>query len=212
MVEHVASMLVKAAFFFLIGIPVKLLGLVMVAVAIPFRITDESTSRDFTQFPGEWKLVRLPGWARFWDNAFDGLWGDKRGWWDNHCRESIGKPCTHPVSMWLWAAIRNPANYWGRNITGIDVTDCVIEKLAGQDTVIEDPGCRGWTFLMATDSKGRRYHRFFCIYAWSSCPERGLCIDIGWKISLTHRTVTKDAPPQNRIKGTVCLVSPWKSL
>lgn len=51
-------------------------GLVMVPVAIPFRVAGVSGSDGRP-------IVNLPGWAWLWGNDFDGLQGDKRdmdGW------------------------------------------------------------------------------------------------------------------------------------
>ena len=77
MLKHILLLLCKSIPVFLAGIPLLLLGLPMVALALPFRTLDTSTGRAFTQYPdyGYWYRVRLPKWARLWDNAFDGAYG-----------------------------------------------------------------------------------------------------------------------------------------
>lgn len=51
-----------------------ILGLVVVAVAIPFRVPGVSVSDGRS-------IVNLPRWAWLFGNDYDGLLGDKRGWW-----------------------------------------------------------------------------------------------------------------------------------
>jgi len=216
MIKHILNWLFKSSLYFLIEIPLILLGLPLVAIGIPFRdLPAIDGLRPFTdpRFLGRgyWARVRLPRWLLWWDNPFDGLWGDKRGWWDNECRRH-GRTCEHPLSMWLWAAIRNPANYFSRCIVGCDVSRCVIRKLAGHDVVSGDAGKREWQFLVATDDRGRQYHRLFISWAWPFKPERSLLIDIGWKVKLSHNGTAPDAMEQDRYKGSVFTVSPWKDV
>lgn len=211
MILHILWWLFSSVATFAIGLPITALGLVMVAIGLPFRrVIGEP--RPFLQFSGEWQMIRLPTWLLPWDNAFDGLMGDKRGWWNNYCLENYGKPATHPYCLWRWAAMRNPANYWSRNITGIDVTNWTISKLAGDDVVTEDVGTREWQFLVAKHKHSPlRLHRFFCFIALPGRPDKGIMFDIGWKIRLSHNEVTKDSPETDRIKGSVLTLSPWKS-
>ena len=207
MIWHILTWLFKSLAVFLLGIPVTLLGLPVVALALPFRTADLTTLKPFTQYRGDWCLVRLPRWALWWDNAYDGALGDKRGWWDNYTGD-----CRSFSAMWDWLAIRNPANYWSRNIAGVDVSDCVIEKLAGMDEVIEEPGLGGWQFLVATSSSGARYHRLFVVLPWWFDATHAVLIDVGWKVKLSHNGTSAEARPQDRFKGSVFTLSPWKEL
>lgn len=188
---------------------IELLGAVLVVpVALLFRRTVEGTKQPFTQFPvGEWELVRLPSWALLWDNPYDGMLGDKRGWWHLHTGD-----CRSFWSMYKWAAIRNGANYFARNVVGCDVSECLIVKRFGDDVVQEEPGLRQWQLLRALDSKGRRYFRLYLCFAYPKRPDKALMIDLGWKIKLSHNGTRKDARPQDRFKGLVCTISPWKGL
>ena len=213
MLKHIVIWFFKSVLTFVITIPVIVLGLPMVALALPFAQVDTASVKPFTQYPeqGNWSLLRLPKWALLWDNPYDGFFGDKRGWWANKCALS-GRVFTDFISCWLWGAVRNPANYWSRNIVGIDVSECVIIKLAGQDYVEADMGFPGWQFLMATTESGKHYHRFFLEIPWSFSPEHILLIDIGWKIKLSHNGTAKTAEINDRNKGSVFTISLWKSL
>ena len=202
--------LLKPFAIFVIGIPVTLLGLVMVPLGLLFKRTYPETRTPFTQYPGEWELVRLPSWLKPWDNLYDGFLGDKRGWWSNEC-EKAKRTCRDFLSMFLWGAIRNPANYWSRNITGLDVSQCIVKKLAGNcDLPDENPGQRQWVHLRAYHENGWTYDRFFM--SWAITNDHALMIDIGWKIKLSHNGMSQDETVKNRIKGSVFTISPWKKL
>ena len=206
MLKAILTLISKSTAIFLLNIPVTLLGLPIVALALPFRRTigDPVPFRD-PRFSGFWQLVRLPKWALLWDNPYDGVLGDKRGWWDNYSGGA-----TKFFSMWNWTAVRNPANYWSRNVVGVDVSDCVITKLAGQDIVEADKGFPGWQLLVATRSDGKIFPRFFAEIPVGK--SHIFLIDWGWKVKLSHNETKPSDPPENRFKGSVNTISPWKSL
>ena len=157
-----------------------------------------------------WQLVRLPAWLLWWDNAFDGLLGDRRGWWDNYCRENYGKSSASYYSMWQWAALRNPANYWSRVLTGCDVTQCIVTKLAGADVADEDNP--GWQFIVAERGDGACFHLVqFCL-PWRFNRQRAVFGRFGWKIKLAHNNLPIDASEKDRIKGSVYRISFWKNI
>lgn len=197
----------------LAGIPVTFAGFFVVAIAIPFSTVHEG-SRPFTQYPerGVWRLVTLPSWAKWWSNEFDGAWGDKRGWWSNYCKEHYNKGHNAFYSMWKWLAVRNPANWWSRVVTGIDVSQCVIEKVAGQDVVSDSVGKTGWQILRALRSDGKCFPRLYVVLPWWFDPTHAVMIDIGWKIKLSHNGTPPDADPSDRLKGSVFTPSLWKGL
>lgn len=197
-------------FFFLLlaEIPVQLLGLVINAIAIPFRKEDLSGDNDgqprpYSQYPiyGGWKRMRLPKWALWWDNPYDGLLGDKRGWWANECRTK-GRTEHDFKSMYIWSAVRNPANYFSRKVTGCDVSDCTIKKIKGNANIIDRDLLQDktiWQLLEAKDSKGRSYPRLFALVPWSK--KHCLEINIGWKIELYYNNRSKDEIEQKRYIG-----------
>lgn len=190
----------------LLGLPVTLAGFPVVWFALPFAksCTDP---KPFSQFwnQGSWSLVRLPKWALWWDNAFDGMLGDKRGWWANECQ---GKH-TSRFNMWRWAAVRNPANYFSRVICGVDVSDLRIMQVA-QHGIVEQAPFRGFYLLKGMAEGGKMVPRFYAEFAlWKSY---GLMIDIGWKIKLSHNGRTKADAEADRLKGSVFTISLWKEL
>jgi hypothetical protein len=186
-------------------------GLFIIPLALPFRRAYPETARRYTQYPdlGDWQLERLPGWASPWDNVFDGVTGDKRGWFANWCAERGYGPF---MQRYIWTAIRNPANFLSRVLCGIDVSHCEISKIAGADEVEADQGKPGWQVLTATDEFGRRYFRLFAelIYPFSSTHH--FLLDVGWKIKLEHNNIKYEDPPSERWKGCVMTISPWKEL
>ena len=201
---------------FLIGIPVTLAGFPMVALALPFRVEHPETEVQFSDpryaSQGAHRLVTLPGRARPWDNIFDGAWGDRRGWWNNYCLGHYKKDCTAFRSMWQWLACRNPANYFSRVMTGVDVSLCTITVLGGVGEVIEEPGVSNWQFVVATRIDGKKYHRFFCSIPWFFKPTHGIMIDIGWKFDMSDVGIQTSDSIKNRIKGAVFTPSFWKEL
>jgi hypothetical protein len=219
MAGHILVALVKIPAFLLIELPIQFAGLFINAVTIPFRRLDGDMSNDgeprqYTQFPehGRWNRWRLPRWALWWDNPYDGLTGDKRGWWANECRKH-GRTEHDFISMYIWSAIRNPANYFSRLIAGCDVSRCVISKLAGNTDVVDDTGASGasWHFLVATDDKGRRFHRLYGVWPIFG---RWLYINAGWKIKLDHNGTLPNQREQDRFKGNTIrarLFDPAKS-
>lgn len=190
----------------LLGLPVSILGLAVVWFALPYA-KPEGDDKPFTQYPqwGRWMLVRLPKWALWWDNAFDGLWGDKRGWWANYCLGQYDQSYASRKCMWYWSALRNPANYFSRNVCGVDVSTLTIQQVGG---TLTGEGSNGYMLLRGKGDK--IYPRFYCEYRLKG--EHGLMIDIGWKIKLSHNGTALDAPEKDRLKGIVFTLSPWKEL
>jgi len=211
--KPIVSWWVKTTLIFLLGLPITFLGLFAVAIGIPFRRVDPATKQPFTDprfaHLGSWLLTRLPRWLLFWDNAFDGLGGDKRGWFANWCIEhGIGYPSFW--AMWIWAAIRNPANYWSRVITGCDVTGCTVDVLYGSAVV--DESHPGLHMLLATDAKGRKFPTVEVCYPWPIFKGHGVFGRFGWKIKTEHAGTPAGSRPQDRLKGAVYRLSLWKDL
>lgn len=198
----------KSFLLALLGLPITLLGLPLVALGLLFKRVYPETTKPFTQYPGNWTLVRLPQWLLPWDNLFDGFMGDKRGWWSNQ----RGGKADSFWAMWLWGATRNPANYWSRIMTGVDLSRCVITKISGVDEVLEEPGVKNWQFLVAIRDDGKKFHRFFLSWAFPWNDKLGLMIDIGWKVKLSHNGTLPTAPIKDRIRGSVFTINPIKKL
>lgn len=201
----------RAFAFFIASVFMFLAGLFVVPVALLFRIEHTETDAPFTdplQKPGTHRLVTLPSWALMWDNIFDGAWGDKRGWWNGNCP---GKDCTSFLSMFWWLAIRNPANYFNRVVAGCDVSLCDIVLIAGQEVVEEDTP--GWHLLCATERvTGRKFpYLGFVLFPYKD-KTHYVFGRFGWKINMGHNGTPIAARIQDRIKGSVFRVTPWKSI
>jgi hypothetical protein len=212
MIRHILVWLFWSVTFAIANLGMILLGLPIVALALPFRVQHPETDKPFRQFPGVWRLVTLPAWAKPWDNIFDGCLGDQRGWWNDNCLKKYGKPATAFYPMWVWMAVRNSANYFSRVTSGCDMGRCVVTKLAGDDEVEQVAGKSQWNFLVATRDDGMEYHRLHCIFPFWFDPKHCIEINIGWKIDLGDNLVPKDAPIDDRIIGFVFRASPWKAL
>lgn len=211
--RHIATWAAQSLAALALGIPVKLLGLPLVALGLRFRREYPETEQPFEQHTGTWVLVRLPAWLAPWDNRYDGMMGDKRGYWDNWCRINRGRDSAAFWSMWEWAAIRNPANHFSRNMIARDISGCTIDRLAGNaDVVTETPGRFEWHFLRATPERGWPFYRLFFVWPWPFKDDHAVMIDIGWKFKLAHEGVPKDAPEKDRLRGFVFSPSPWKKL
>ena len=201
----------KSFLLAIVGLPVTLIGGPLVVIGLPFRRSYPETMRPFSQYPehGQWMLVDLPPWLKPWSNPFDGALGDKRGWWAS---ERDGKH-TSFWSMWLWMAVRNPANYYSRVMTGVDVSRCKIERVKGNaDVIIEEPGVSNWHVLKATRDDGKTFYRFWLVWAYPFRPDKSLNIDIGWKLKLEDSEMSPDAPIKDRIVGSVFTPGIWKTL
>lgn len=169
-------------------------GLVMVALAIPFRVPAVSLS-DGRQ------IVNLPRWAWLWGNDFDGLLGDKRGWWAENT--PFGAPADSFLAMYWWAAIRNPAN----NMRFLDAFSAPVigSKISyyGRYTVEDKPGMGGWQFVTA-EHGARRWYGFYLVYEWGK--SRAFVVRLGFKIKPSHAGTYEPA------KGLTFKVNPFKAI
>ena len=183
-------------FMSIIRIVLVTTGLIVVPLAIPFKVESFSVSDGRA-------IYNLPKWAYIWGNDFDGLLGDKKFWWAANTPFNL--PVTHFISMFMWAAIRNPANNlrmipWAQApVTGSVIT------YKGDYTVEDDFGCSGWQFVKATN-KGKSWYGFYLVHEYKSKPTHALVIRIGFKIKPSHQGEV-DLP-----KGFVAKVSFFKKL
>lgn len=176
-----------------------LLGLIVVAGALPFAKAVPGTKKPFTQFPGEWELVRLPRWALWWDNPVDGMLGDRRGWWDNYCLTNYGTDCRTFYAMWQWAAIRNSSNYWSRITTGVDSYFCNVSLVANG---------KYWQLLRGDWNK--KVYPLFEGFIPYADGKHGLEWRIGWKLDPGIPEPNVDRA--ERCWGSVFRIRPWKAI
>jgi len=171
------------------------LGLVIVAIALPFRKDDISVS------DGR-KIVNLPKWAWLWGNDFDGVLGDKRGWWA--ANTPFGWDVNSYMAMYWWTAIRNPANNMRRvSLFSAPIVGSII-RFKGQYEVSDKPGMGGWQFVKLNSAKGRNYYGFYLVKQWSET--RAFVIRLGFKV-LPRHAGTNEQP-----KGMTTRINPWKKI
>lgn len=177
MLKHVFLAAAQWLLLFPVRVALILIGLVVVPLAMPLLVT-EGPPVPFTQAPGNWQFKRLPAWAWLWSNDRDGAVGDKRGWW--HLNAPFGLGAYHPLSMFVWLALRNPANNMRfTRWLGCPVTECDY-RYWGDENVEDRPGEGGRRLLLATHKKtGRRYYGFYGVWQWSTT--RAVVIQIGFK-------------------------------
>jgi hypothetical protein len=166
-----------------------LLGLVAVAVALPFAYSASPPALPATVqrsiYPG-WSYLRLPVWA-------DWLWGnDKYGAMGNWLWRD-----RDPLSYWaqyVWLALRNPANNLQRYSLFRFDTDPARVRCWGDLRVDDVAGLAGWQLVSCGWRAG-----FYWIMPWAR--ERCLRVRLGYKIDAAASTPTSAA--------LSVLVNPW---
>lgn len=172
-----------------IKIAAVLLGLVAVAVALPFAYYTSPPALPATVqrsiYPG-WSYLRLPAWA-------DWLWGnDKYGAMGNWLWAD-----RDPLSYWsqyVWLALRNPANNLQRYGLFRFDTDPARVRCWGDRRVDDVAGLAGWQLVSCGWRAG-----FYWIVPWSG--ERCLRVRLGYKINPSSAAPTSAA--------FSFLINPW---
>ncbi|WID41938.1 hypothetical protein [Pseudomonas phage PG1] len=208
MLTHVLRAALQWACLLPLRVLMILAGLVVVPLALPFRVT-QGPAQPFSQAAGDWVLILLPSWAWLWSNDRDGAAGDKRGWW--HLNAPFGLGAYHWLSMFWWLAIRNPANNARfSTLFGCPVTECDY-RYWGQASVEDDPGKGGWRLLLATHRKtGRRFYGFYWVRQWSAT--RALVVQLGFKGEPEDWADDYSADPSKQWKGFTFEVNLWKAI
>lgn len=216
--KHIVWAGIQWVFLAAIRLVLLLMGLVIVAVGIPFRVHGVSvkSGRDITN---------LPRWLWLWGNDADGLWGDRRLWWHDNADRYVllgilpllrkvfpSLPIIqshHYLAMYWWAAIRNPVNNL-RYVSWFNCVpkDCDIRLLAGDEYQVDDKyGFGGIQFtiarLLSSSWFPVTYYGFYWVHEWNHT--RGFVIRLGHKIEPRH--VGTEEP-----KGMVFKINPYKAL
>lgn len=155
---RVALVLVSLAIKLFIDLPMMLLGLVVVAVALPFASNDQ-----------------LPKWGWPWDNADHGIDGDDfwivskgagRGWW----------------ASYQWLALRNPTFNFSKYILGLvatgEYTYTGTPLDANGESQIGDKTGPGWSWCRMGWAWEFYYIKPYSIFGTRRCVR----IRAGWKI------------------------------
>lgn len=190
---NITKAICQWVFLLACNIVTDLVGLFVVAIAIPFKVDDISKG------DGR-KIVNLPRWAWLFGNDYDGLLGDKRGWWAENT--PFGWPVDHFVSMYTWAALRNPVNNMRlTNLFSAPVQGSTI-TFKGKEHIRDDKDSAGWQFV-TTENSGKKWFGFYLVYLWSDT--RAFVIRLGFKAE------PKDAGSTER-QGMTTKVNPWKAI
>lgn len=161
--------------------------MVLVAIGMPFSVARPSNKRfSIHAMPDKIKRdIDLPNWLRWLQNPEDGLTGDDRGWyWNTYWP---GKSAW--FKMWWWSGVRNQWNYLKRFVLGIDIRKFEIVKVCGADYVRDDLKNQGFQILMAYSVYGV-IPRPMLYWVKELHNGRGICLQIGWKIKLSHNSTS----------------------
>lgn len=161
----------------------------VVLIGMPFVKEDKSRETEFTIHKSPDRIKKhydLPMFFKWFRNIEDGMTGDHRGWyWNTYCYPWV----PDWMKMWWWSGWRNPANYIKRNILGVDVRNCNIVKVKGQDFVRDDFDNVGGQILRVDDLQGDTIHwAIYYVKRWGK-SNRALVIQIGAKVKLEHNNV-----------------------
>ena len=194
MINSIVRAVFQWVFLFLSNVVLDILGLLVVLVAIPFRVAGKSVSdgRD---------IVNLPKWAWLFGNDYDGLLGDKRGWWANNT--PFGVKAESFFAMWVWAAVRNPVNNMRlTSLYSAPIKGSVI-TYKGSYVVEDKPGMGGWQFVTIENS-GKKWYGFYLVHEWN--PKKAFVVRLGFKVKPEHNGTSENP------KGMTTKISLWKEL
>jgi|GEM_PF-807887 len=204
---HLVLFALQIALLLPLRIASILLGLLVVPLALPFRVVHHGTAKPFSQTSGNWCLVTLPAWAWLWSNDRDGAVGDQRGWW--HQNAPFGLGAYHWFSMLVWLAFRNPAN----NLRFTRLFGCPVLETSctwwGQEEVEDDPGKGGIRFLMAWSGIAP-YYGLYWVWQWSE--RRALVVQLGFKPEPSDWLEDYSGDESRQWKGFTFEINPVKNI
>lgn len=184
---------IQFLWLFLCNVVLDIVGLFVVAAAIPFRVDGKSLSDGRP-------IKNLPKCVWLFGNDYDGLLGDKRMWWA--ANTPFGLPVDHFIPMYTWAALRNPVN----NMRLTNMFSCPVEgstiTYKGDEHVRDHPGEGGMQFV-TTENNGKKWYGFYWVHEWSAT--RAFVVRLGFK------TEPKDAGSTER-QGMTTKINPFKSI
>lgn len=162
MLKHILRALCQWLPRFLLRAVWSVIGWFVVAFALPFRQKQiwHGEKAQATLVPYE----RLPRWALYWDNPWDGINGD-----DKYVRHQAPKwlGSSRYLRAWYWTAKRNATNFLTRHTKLFAYQQTAIiknELLAGQPDVFDSgkPEHAGFQF-QRVKSNGRWYYGFYLV-------------------------------------------------
>ena len=192
----------------LVKLSMAVIGLFVVAVALPFRKGETKWLSSSHNEAYEWGVITLPKWAWLWSNDSDGSLGDSRGWWAKNA--VFGLPHTSYFAQWWWLCIRNPVN----NLRYTKLMSCDVSKAEithqGDYFVRDKPDFAGYQFVVAT-VEGRSYYGLYIVHQWNE--ERAFVLRAGFKVEPRHaKTDWGSEKPHKRHKGFTFRISPYNEI
>lgn len=196
----------------IVGIPV-----VFLVVWLNLDVTDVSKS------DGR-EILNMPRWLWIFGNDYDGLTGDKRGWWHDNCDAQVffglfpflrkyfpSIKVLNPydrVCMWWWAAIRNPVN----NDRFTPVLQAVVDANQGSRItyigafhVRDHAGEAGWQFVRTVSKRPWvRWYGLYWVHQWSET--HAWVVRLGFKVDPAQDGLND--PPE----GATFKITPYKAI
>jgi hypothetical protein len=192
--------------FKLLSLALGVIGLFVVAAAIPFRRQALSIAPEENGVKNT--IWVLPDCVKWFSNSYDGLKGDSRGWWDDNCDAQVfwgllpwlrqyipSLPVLDKdsyLSMWWWSSVRNPTNHFGRNILGVDASLCRMVYLYGDAKIRDKQGMNGYYLALYVNESGIPF------YVLEYCKDKGDGYAIYAQLGLKLRpySVFKEGDPR----------------
>lgn len=172
-------------------------GFVVVAIGIPFRVEGVSGS------DGR-RIVNLPKWLWLFGNDYDGLLGDKRGWWEENT--PFGVKVDSFLAMWWWAAVRNPVNnmrFMDRYSAPVSGDEVTIDWRG--DEIVEDKIGMGGIRLCWSQVGKKKWYGFYMVKEYGN--GRAFVCRFGFKVKPSHAGLIGEER-----KGMTFKVNPWKDI
>lgn len=200
--------IIQSLLLSLVKLIMAVVGLFVVAVALPFRTGETKHLTSSHNEAYEWGVITLPTWAWLWSNDSDGSLGDSRGWWAANA--VFGLDHQSFFAQWWWLCIRNPVN----NLRYTKLMSCDVSKAEityeGSFYVRDKPDQAGSQFVTA-EVDGRKYHGLYVVYQWNE--NRAFVLRAGFKVEPRHADTDWDKEsPHKRHKGFTFRISPYNEI
>ena len=141
---------------------------------------------------GKWEYVE-PKWKWLWPwgNDEDGYLGEPSGKWS----ASVDGNERSKLNMYMWSAIRNPANNFSRYTSwySCPVNDCVVEHVGTYNLDDNDPVATGSHIVVATHKvTGKKYYTLRIVWKYPFI-NRVFHVRLGFKIKPSHANSLQEA-------------------
>lgn len=180
MVKFLLRLIKHLSILVLVSIPLQLLGII---ILLPVVV--------YCHYTCNTKLPKCIAWF----DSFD-LYSDR----DKSVYLQVIE--SGILKRYIWLAFRNPLNYFGYKVLGIQVGDIPLKQLYYHgDRNVGDGSYPGF-YSQEVEINGHSYYEYYLIVLWS--PTKCLRFRMGYKIG----TLTTN-PPGSYIQQ-VCVLQPYK--